>query len=247
MPAQSSRRCCGSRDSSRRPPPNEAATAMGTCTRNTLCQLDGATMPAPMIGPRPRPMPKTTPQAPKAWRARRCRRTGATAPPAGRPAWRAGYALKEAARDQPGGTACQAAGRGGEAEQHQAEQECPFAPVAVGQRARRHQHGGAGDGVAFMIHCRSRKLLRRTVSRMGRITGTLEISRPNIRQARQAAVSVTVFLCAGVRGFMGVSTIGRILPARRVVRTSGRTRSADARRTVGGSAIVEKTKMMEMI
>ena len=106
IPAQSSRRCCGSRDSSTpaaaRP---KAATAMGTCTRNTHCQLDSATMPAPMIGPRPRPMPKTTPQAPKAWRARRCRRTGATAPPAGRQHGAASHALKEAARDQPGGTA----------------------------------------------------------------------------------------------------------------------------------------------
>ena len=34
--------------------------------RNTHFQLDTATMPPPMIGPKPRPMPKMTPHQPQA-------------------------------------------------------------------------------------------------------------------------------------------------------------------------------------
>ena len=67
MPATSSLRCCGSRDSvTPRPASSSATTASGPCTRNTHCQPDSATMAAPMMGPKPRPRPNTMPQAPNA-------------------------------------------------------------------------------------------------------------------------------------------------------------------------------------
>ena len=128
MPAQSSRRCCGSRDSSTPAAAAEGRHRDGNMHRNTLCQLDSATMPAPMIGPRPRPMPKTTPQAPKAWRARRCRRTGATAPPAGRPAWRRRPCPEGSGPRSAGGTACRPQAEGGEAEQHRQSRNARLRP-----------------------------------------------------------------------------------------------------------------------
>jgi hypothetical protein len=47
---------------------------------------------------------------------------------------------------------------------------------------------------AFMIHCMPLKSLCKTRSSVGRITGTLEISRPNISDARHIAPSASVFL-----------------------------------------------------
>ncbi|MNS99972.1 hypothetical protein D3C72_1343890 [compost metagenome] len=69
MPATSSLRRCGSRDSlTPSVTSSNAASAKGPCTRNTHCQFDSATMAAPMMGPkpRPRPRPNTMPQAPNA-------------------------------------------------------------------------------------------------------------------------------------------------------------------------------------
>jgi hypothetical protein len=67
MPGRSSRLASGSLDSSTLPSTRASATpASGTWTRNTHSQLDSATIAPPMIGPKPRPMPKTTPQVAKA-------------------------------------------------------------------------------------------------------------------------------------------------------------------------------------
>lgn len=46
-----------------------------------------------------------------------------------------------------------------------------------------------------MIHCISLKLPRRTDSSVGRIAGTLEISRPNISEAKQTAAIVKTSFC----------------------------------------------------
>jgi hypothetical protein len=54
-----------------------------------------------------------------------------------------------------------------------------------------------------MIHCMSLKSPCSAFSSVGRMTGTLEISRPNIRAMRQIAASATRFLPVGERG-MGI-------------------------------------------
>src|SRR5471030_2867324 len=67
MPNTSSLRRCGSTDSSTPTITSaNASTAIGACTRNTHSQLDNATIAAPIIGPNPKPMPNTIPQALKA-------------------------------------------------------------------------------------------------------------------------------------------------------------------------------------
>ena len=67
IPARSSVRWLGALDSSMpRTARTVAPTASGACTRNTQLQLLMTTTPAPMTGPKPSPMPKTTPQMPKA-------------------------------------------------------------------------------------------------------------------------------------------------------------------------------------
>lgn len=55
-----------------------------------------------------------------------------------------------------------------------------------------------------MIHCRPLKLLPSSVSRIGRMTGTLEISSPNIRDAKHASESVRRSRAAGEREVMGL-------------------------------------------
>ena len=67
MPGRSSRCASGSLDSLTLPSTRASATAAsGAWTRNTHCQFDSATMAPPTIGPKPSPMPKTTPQMAKA-------------------------------------------------------------------------------------------------------------------------------------------------------------------------------------
>jgi hypothetical protein len=147
MPGRSSRFASGSLDSSTLPSTSASATtASGTWTRNTHCQLDNATMAPPMIGPKPSPMPKTTPQMAKAllrslpcWNW--CDSTAtwqiSMAPPA--------QALQEAADDQRRCVLRDAADQRGDAEQHDADDEHALAAIAVGHGAGRHQYRGAGE------------------------------------------------------------------------------------------------------
>jgi len=53
-----------------------------------------------------------------------------------------------------------------------------------------------------MIHCISLKSLRRIDSSVGRITGTLEISRPNINEAKQTAAIVKTSFCDEENGIV---------------------------------------------
>ncbi|BDU19462.1 hypothetical protein DYGSA30_09190 [Dyella sp. GSA-30] len=62
---------------------------------------------------------------------------------------------------------------------------------------------------AFMIHCALLKSVCSTFSTCGRITGTLEISRPNMSAARQMATRATAFLRAmGFTGGTGKAIVG---------------------------------------
>ncbi|MCY1369611.1 hypothetical protein D9M69_566610 [compost metagenome] len=59
-----------------------------------------------------------------------------------------------------------------------------------------------------MIHCMSLKSPCSDFSSVGRMTGTLEISRPNIRAMRQTADRAIRFLPEGERGIKGLSKRG---------------------------------------
>lgn len=191
MPATSSVPACGSRDSRTPPPISASATAAsGTWTRNTQGQLATATIAPPTIGPKPSPIPSTIPQTLNARLRSRPSRNWCDSTAI----WQVSIAPPLAPCSSRPATSTGTFG----ANPHRSDVTPNSSVPATYMRLRPKRSASVPAAIstvaqaivyAFMIHCMPLKSPCSTSSSVGRITGTLEISRPNISEVRQTAAS----------------------------------------------------------
>ncbi|VWC49953.1 hypothetical protein BLA6863_07774 [Burkholderia lata] len=169
--------------------------ASGAWTRNTHGQLASATIAPPTIGPKPSPMPNTIPQIPNARPRSRPSRNWCDSTAI----WQISIAPPLAPCNSRPATSTGTFG----ASPHSSD-VAPNSTVPITYtRLRPNRSASVPAAIstvvhaivyAFMIHCMPLKSPCSTCSSVGRITGTLEISRPNISDVRQTAASATAFL-----------------------------------------------------